>query len=160
MDTTQSTRLLIRSSLQLQRKAEPLQDVQYEMKFRDADESSSSSVSPWIEEMESGCERSDWWRCCPTSRPHRSAADLVEVVCWRNRQYDTTISDQQTRSPQLTTTPPATTQARAGALVPPPPCLGGGATRVGPGQYPQYTSADHGQEAVGSSSQQRSTALN
>ena len=34
-----------------------------------------------------------------------------------------------------TTTPaPALTYVRAGALVPPPPCLGGGATRVRPGQ--------------------------
>ena len=66
---------------------------------------------------------------------------------------------RQTRSPQSTTTSPATTQARAGALVPPPPCLGGGATRVGLSQYPQHPRADHGQEAVGSSSQQHSTAL-
>ena len=28
---------------------------------------------------------------------------------------------------------------------------GGGATRVSPGQYPQYTRADFGQEAVGCS---------
>ena len=40
---------------------------------------------------------------------------------------------------------------RAGALVPPPPCLGGGITRVGPSQYPQYTRAWHAREAVGSS---------
>ena len=42
----------------------------------------------------------------------------------------------------------ALTFVRAGALVPSPPCLGEGATRVGPGQYPQCTRADFGQEAV------------
>ena len=50
-----------------------------------------------------------------------------------------------------TTSAPALTYVRAGALVPPPPCLGLGATRVGPGQYPQYTRADFGKEAVGGS---------
>ena len=44
---------------------------------------------------------------------------------------------------------PGTTTRRAVALVLPPPCLGGGARRVGPGQYQQYTRADFGQEAVG-----------
>ena len=55
----------------------------------------------------------------------------------------------------FTTKPPAsaTTFTRAGALVPPPPCLGGGITRVGPGQYPQYTRAHFGEEALGSSPQ-------
>ena len=43
------------------------------------------------------------------------------------------------------------TYVRAGALVPPPQCPGGGITRVGPGQYTQYTRADFGHEAVGSS---------
>ena len=27
------------------------------------------SVSPWIEELEGGCEQVDAWRHCPTSRP-------------------------------------------------------------------------------------------
>ena len=134
-----------RYSLQLQRKAEPMKAVQYEMKSRDAKDSSSSSrnsVSPWIEEMESGCERSELWSCCPTSRPSPQCSGFGRGGVLEDRQHDTTISDQQTRSPQSTTTPPATTQARAGALVPPPPCLGGGATRVGRGQYPHYTRAD------------------
>ena len=43
------------------------------------------------------------------------------------------------------------TYARAGALVLPPPCLGGGITRVGPCQYPQYTRVWSAREAVGSS---------
>ena len=69
-------------------------------------------------------------------------------------------SQYDTRSPQTTTTPQATTQARAGALMFPSSCLDGGITRVGPSQYPLYTRAIYGGEAVGSSSQQHSTALN
>ena len=36
-------------------------------------------MSPWIEELEGGCEQVDAWRHCPTSRP--SEADGVEEVC-------------------------------------------------------------------------------
>ena len=49
---------------------------------------------------------------------------------------------------------------RAGALTSPSSCLDGGVTRVGPGQYPQYTRADFGPEAVGSSIRIRHTSPN
>ena len=57
----------------------------------------------------------------------------------------------------------ATTQTardRAGALTFPSSCLDGGVTRVGPGQYPQYTRADFGLEAVGSSVHKHHTSPN
>ena len=44
-----------------------------------------------------------------------------------------------------------TTHTRAGPLTFPSSCLEGCVTRVGPGQYPQYTRAPFGEEAVGSS---------
>ena len=57
------------------------------------------------------------------------------------RQHFTT-KPPATDTTTCTTTPPdVATYVRAGALVPPPPRLGGGITRVGPGQYPQYTRA-------------------
>ena len=68
-----------------------------------------------------------------------------------DRQFCTVKKPRPGTTTYTTTRPPALTYERAGALAPSPPCLGGGATRVGPGQYPQYTRADFGQEAVDSS---------
>ena len=48
-----------------------------------------------------------------------------------------------------TATAEATTQCTSWRTDGSPPCLG--ITRVGPGQHPQYTRADYGQEAVGGS---------
>ena len=75
-----------------------------------------------------------------------------EIFGWsaETRQHFTR-KPPPTDTTTCTTTPPSvTTYVRAGALVPPPPCLGGGITRVGPGQCPQYTHVLT-REAVGSS---------
>ena len=49
----------------------------------------------------------------------------------------------------------SSTHARVGALVFSSSCLDESITRVGPSQYPQYTCADYGQEAVGRSTTER-----
>ena len=58
---------------------------------------------------------------------------------------------RRTQARATTYTATQTTHARAGGLMFPSSCLGGGITRVGPCQYPQYNRADFGPEAVGSS---------
>ena len=71
-----------------------------------------------------------------------------------SRMYDSTTTqyhDQQTCPRAQSYTQSTTTHARAGALVLLPSCLDESISRVGPGQYPQYTRAPFGEEAVGSS---------
>ena len=67
--------------------------------------------------------------------------------------FQTALHHKTIRSGTTTCTtispPNVATYVRAGALVPPPPCLVGGATRVVPGQYPQYTRADFGEGGCG-----------
>ena len=65
-----------------------------------------------------------------------------------DRQFYTTKPPRSGTTTCTTTPADALTYVRAGALVPSPPCLGGGATRVGPGQHRQYTRPDIGQEPV------------
>ena len=57
------------------------------------------------------------------------------------RQHHTTKRHVSATTTCTTTPPDVATYVAASSLVPPPPCLGGGITRVGPGQYPQYTRA-------------------
>ena len=88
---------------------------------------------------------------------HRSEADLVEEVCGRTEpihQKSVINSHVYHRQQPLHKQP---RKQRAGALMFPTSCLDGGITRVCPSQYPQYTRALYGGEAVGSSSQQHST---
>ena len=55
------------------------------------------------------------------------------------RQHCTTKAPRSGTTMCSTTPANALTYVRAGALVPVSSCLDGGATRVGPSQYPQYT---------------------
>ena len=51
-------------------------------------------------------------------------------------------------------------QARVGTLMFPSSCLDGGITCVGPGRYPQHTRAWYAREAVGSSQNKPTAAIN
>ena len=82
------------------------------------------------------------------------------VILRVNRQFYSQSCRHRTLPWSAIDTSTETMHARAGALMFPSSCLDGGITRVGPGQYPQYTRADFGPEAVGSSNHKQDTSPN
>ena len=88
----------------------------------------------------------------------RLYVDIFCLFAGRTHQVDgettTTVHVRQ----QPLAQPRKLRRDRAGALTSPSSCLDGGVTRVGPGRYPQYTRADFGPEAVGSSNHRRYTS--
>ena len=87
--------------------------------------------------------------CCP-----EVDRDRPIVVRGGARKSDSTtpqLHDHQTCLHAQSYTQAPTTHARAGALVFSSSCLDESTSRVGLGQYPQYTRALFGEEAVGSS---------
>ena len=132
----------------------PLSDV------NDCTSITRHSVSPWIEEVERGCEQVDVWDTVLPVAHHRGEADVVEEVCGRTVTHHpkpVINSPVHHRQQSLHKQPQ---KQRAGALMLPSSCLVGSITRVGPGHHPQNTCALHGGEAVGGSSQQHSTSQN
>ena len=75
----------------------------------------------------------------------------MKQMCGQTSQMCGKNNHRRTQARATTYTATQATNARADALMFPSSCLGGGITRVGPGQYPQYNRADFGPEAVGCS---------
>ena len=97
--------------------------------------------------------RADGWSL--RGRPTPSAQESVEEGSGQTHQVD-----GKTTPTATTCTTTQTARERAGALTSPSSCLDGSVTRVVPGRYSQYTRADFGPEAVGSSNHRHITSPN
>ena len=88
------------------------------------------SVSPWIEELEGGCEQVDVWRHSPITAVKRN---VVEEVCGRTESiHQMSVINSHSHHRQLSLHKQPRKQ-RADALMLSSSCLDGSITRVGPG---------------------------
>ena len=88
---------------------------------------------------------------------HVDSPNNIKSFCGHTH-YSNCKTNITVRPTATTCTTTQTARERAGALTFPSSCLNGGVTRVGPGRYPQYTRADFGPEAVGSSNHKHITS--